>query len=84
MNNPQEHATERHEYRKLLNEFYEQNRDMVSSDDYEKAKEDPEYFRSLILKVTKLYQSIGKELLLKDRNYHVWEKQFKRQKQGGD
>ena len=77
MNNPQEHATERHEYRKLLNEFYEQNRDMVSSEDYEKGKEDPTYFRALIRKVTDQYQRIGRELLLMDKNCHVWEKRFK-------
>ena len=71
------------EYHKLLDEFYQGNQSIVTDEEYQRAKEDPKYFKSLIKKVTKLYQSIGKELLLKDRNYHVWGKQFKRQKQGG-
>lgn len=71
--------TREKEYLKLLDQFYEQNRNIVSGEDYEKAKTDPAYFKALIRKVTDLYQRIGKELLLKDRNYHVWEKQFKRQ-----
>ena len=68
------------EYLGLVDEFYEQNRDMVSLEDYEKAKKDPAYFKALIRKLTDLYQRIGRELLLNDRNYHVWEKQFRRQK----
>ena len=80
MNNPEEPVTERHDYRRLLNEFYEQNRDMVSPEDYEKAKEDPMYLKALVRRLTDLYQRIGKDLLLNDRNYHVWEKQFRRQK----
>ena len=80
MNNPQEPVTERHEYRRLLNEFYDQNRDMISREDYEKAKEDPMYFKALTRRMTDLYQRIGRELLMNDRNYHVWEKQFRRQK----
>lgn len=68
------------EYLELLDEFYEQNRDMVSQEDYEKAKEDPVYFKALVMRLTDLYQRIGRELLLSDRNYHVWGKHFRRQK----
>lgn len=71
--------TREKEYLKLVDQFYEQHRNMVSREDYEKAKKDPMHFKAVIRKVSDLYQRIGKELLLKDRNYHVWEKQFKRQ-----
>ena len=72
------------EYCKLLDEFYQEHKSIVSEEDYERAKKDPQYFKSLIGKVTKLYQNIGKELLSKDRNYHVWEKQSKQRQKGGD
>ena len=72
--------TREQKYRKLVDEFYQDNKKFVSADEYERAKTGPAHFRALIQKVTKLYQKIGRELLLKDRNYHVWEKQFKREK----
>ena len=62
MDKPQEPITENHEYLALLDEFYEQNWDMISQGDYEKAKEDPEYFKALLKKLTDLYQKIGREL----------------------
>ena len=68
------------EYHKLLDEFYQENLDIVSKDEYERAKNDPEYLRELIRNVTDLHQRIGRELLLKDNNCHAWKKQFRRQK----
>lgn len=73
-------ATRKQEYRKLVDQFYEQHKSIVSEDEYERAKQDPVYFRALIRKATKLYKDLGKELFLRDKNYHVWEKQFKRRK----
>ena len=72
--------TRREEYRKILDEFYEQNEDFVSEQEYERATTDPEHLKALIKRVTDVYQKIGKELLLMDRNIHVWQKQFKREK----
>jgi len=68
------------EYRRILDEFYEQNKKFVAEEEYERAKTDPEHLQALIKRVTGLYQRIGRELLLMDRNYHVWQKQFKREK----
>jgi hypothetical protein len=68
------------EYRRLVDEFYQQNKKFVSEDEHEQAKTDPEHLKALIKRVTDLYQRIGRELLLMDRNIHVWEKQFKREK----
>jgi hypothetical protein len=65
-------------YRRLVDEFYEQNKDFVSEEEYEQAKTDPEQLRVLIKRVTDLYQKIGRELLIMDRNIHAWEKQFKK------
>ena len=74
-------AITRHEkYRKLVDEFYKENKKFVSEEEYERAKSDPEHLKALIKRMTDLYQKIGKELLLMDRNIHVWEKQFKREK----
>ena len=81
MKEDRQDTTRQHEYRKLIDEFYENNKSIVSEEQYEKTKHDPDYFRALIRKARDLYQDIGKELLLKDKNYHVWEKQFKRRKQ---
>ncbi len=72
--------TRREEYRKLVDEFYQQNKKFVSEKEYERAKTDPAHFKTLTRKMTDLYQRIGRELLLMDRNIHVWEKQFKREK----
>lgn len=71
--------TREQKYSKLVDEFYQQNKNVVSQEEHEMAKRDPAHFKALIRKVTDVYQRIGRELLLKDRNYHVWEKQFKRQ-----
>ena len=72
--------TRREEYRKLVDEFYQQNKKFVSEKGYERAKSDPEHLKALIKRVTDLYQKIGRELLMMDRNIHVWEKQFNREK----
>ena len=72
--------TREQQYLELVDEFYEQDRDTISPEDYEKAKKDPAYFKALVKRLTDLYQRIGRELLMNDRNYHVWEKQFRRQK----
>ena len=84
MDKPQEPITENHEYLALLDEFYELNWDMISTEDYEKAKEDPVYFKALVRRLTDLYQRMGRELLLNDRNYHVWEKEFRRREKSRD
>ena len=72
--------TREQEYRKLVDEFYQNNKKFVSEGNYQRAKTDPAHFKVLIRKTTGLCQKIGKELLLMDRNIHVWEKQFKREK----
>ncbi len=72
--------TREQEYRKLVDEFYQNNKKFVSEGNYQRAKTDPAHLKVLIRKTTGLYQKIGKELLLMDRNIHVWEKQFKREK----
>ena len=84
MNKDAEGVSREPEYCKLVDEFYQQNKDTVSPEDYEKAKEDPVYFKALVTRLTDLYQGIGRELLLNDRNYYVWENQFTRQKQNRD
>jgi hypothetical protein len=45
MDKPQEPITESHECLSLLDEFYEQNWDMISTEDYEKAKKDPKWLK---------------------------------------
>ena len=80
MKSPQKPVTKPDKYRRLLDEFYEQNRDTVSQEDYETAREDPMYFKALVRRLTDLYQKIGRELFMNDRNYHEWEKEFRRQK----
>ena len=72
--------TQSEEYRKILDEFYERYKEHVSEDEYKRAKEDPEYLLALIRSLTDLYQRIGRELFMNDRHYHVWKKQFKRDK----
>ena len=71
--------TRKQQYLELVHELYEQNRDTISQEDYEKAKKDPAYFKALVKRLTDLYQRIGRDLFLEDRNYHAWERQFKRQ-----
>ena len=78
MNKDAEAVSREPEYCKLVDEFYQQNKDTVSPEDYEKAKEDPVYFKALIRRLTDLYQRIGRELSLNDRSCHVWENQFRR------
>ena len=73
--------TQSQEYRKILHEFYERYQEHVSEEEYERAKEDPEYLLTLIRSLTDLYQRIGRELFMNDRHYHVWKEQFKRDKQ---
>ena len=80
MKNPQERPDKTDEYRRRLDEFYEQNHEMVSAEDYQKAKADAEYFKALVKRLTDLYQDMGRELVMKDNNYHVWQKRFRRQK----
>ena len=69
--------TPEQEYCRLVDEFYQQNKNVVSREEYEKAKTDPAHFKAVIRGVTDLYQRIGRELLLMDKNCHVWEKRFK-------
>jgi hypothetical protein len=59
-------STKSKEYRRLLDEFYEKNHEMVSAEDYQKAKEDPEYFKALVKRLTDLYQDMGRELVMED------------------
>jgi hypothetical protein len=60
------------QYLKLVDQFYKQNRNMISLEDYVKAKKDSVHFKALIWKVTGVYQAIGRVLLLMDKNCHVW------------
>jgi pyoverdine/dityrosine biosynthesis protein Dit1 len=60
--------TREQKYLKLVDEFYQQNKNVVSEEDYQRAKTDPAQFKALIRRVTNLYQTIGRELLLMDKN----------------
>ncbi|MFH1673968.1 MAG: hypothetical protein ABIF87_11175 [Pseudomonadota bacterium] len=49
--------------RQLLEQFYQENKDIISKKDYEKAKDSPEYFLHLIKSLTKAHYGVANLLL---------------------